>query len=83
VEGRPPAREPQGTPWSLIIFGVLAVYIILVSLLNSGQVKVHFVFFTTEISLLVLILLCLGIGFAAGYLLSRLRERRQRAESAE
>ncbi len=75
------APEKQGTPWSLIVFGVLAVYAILIALLNSGQVEVHFVFFTTEISLLVLILLCLGIGFAAGYLLSRLRQRR-RPESA-
>ena len=79
--GRAPTKR-RGTPWSLIVFGVLAVYAILIALLNSGQVQVHFVFFTTEISLLVLIFLCLGIGFAAGYLVHRLREQRRKAESA-
>jgi hypothetical protein len=35
------------------------------------------VFFSAEISLLVLILLCVGIGFAAGYLFDELREHRR------
>ena len=46
-------------------------------LLNDDKVDVSFVFFTAEISLLVLIVLCLGIGFAAGYLADRIRERRK------
>jgi hypothetical protein len=37
------------------------------------------VLFSAEISLLVLILLCLGVGFAAGYLFDELRARRRRA----
>ena len=41
-----------------------------------------FVFFSAEISLLVLILLCVGIGFAAGYLFDRWRDRRKRRASA-
>jgi hypothetical protein len=45
--------------------------------LNREEVEVDFVFFSAEISKLVLILLCLGIGFAAGYLFDRLRERRK------
>ena len=73
---RQPA-PPRETPWRLIIFGVLAVYAILIVLLNRKQVEVSFVFFSARISLLVLILLCVGIGFAAGYLFDQLRARRR------
>ena len=64
------------------MFGVLAVYAVLIVLLNRKQVEVSFVFFSAEISLLVLILLCVGIGFAAGYLFEQLRERRKGRVSA-
>ena len=76
----PPPAEQQETPWKLIVFGVLAVYAVLIVLFNRKQVEVSFVFFSAEISLLVLILLCVGIGFAAGYLFEQLRDRR-RAQS--
>ena len=79
TQGSPPER---GTPWKLIAFGVLAVYAILIILLNRDQVEVSFVFFSADISLLVLILLCVGIGFAAGYLFEQLRTRRKRGASA-
>lgn len=72
--------EPKGdVPWRLIVFGALAVYAILIVLLNRKQVDVSFVFFSAEISLLVLILLCVGIGFAAGYLFEELRARRRQS----
>jgi uncharacterized integral membrane protein len=77
-----PSRKKEGTPWILILFGVLAVYAVLLVILNSEQVEVSFVFFTAKISLLVLILLCLGIGFAAGFLVDRMRARRKARESA-
>jgi len=77
-QGPPPKRE---TPWRLIIFGALAVYAILIVLLNRDQVEVSFVFFSAEISLLVLILVCVGIGFAAGYLFDQIRDRRRRKAS--
>ena len=76
----PPGQRPaeqQETPWKLIVFGVLAVYAILIVLFDRKQVEVSFVFFSAEISLLVLILLCVGIGFAAGYLFDQLRSRRR------
>ncbi|MBM2824154.1 MAG: LapA dom protein, partial [Thermoleophilia bacterium] len=50
---------------------------------NREQVEVSFVFFSTRISLLVLILLCVGLGFAAGYLFDQLRDRRKRRSSAQ
>ena len=77
-DGPAPAPE-QGTPWRLIVFGVLAAYAILIVLFNRKQVDVSFVFFSTQISLLVLILLCVGIGFAAGYLFDQIRKRRKGA----
>lgn len=73
----PPRAEQQGTPWKLIVFGALAVYAVLIVLFNRKQVEVSFVFFSAEISLLVLILLCVGLGFAAGYLFDELRSRRR------
>jgi hypothetical protein len=73
-----PARAPEKeTPWKLIAFGALAVYAILIVLFNRKQVDVSFVFFSAQISLLVLILLCVGIGFAAGYLFDQIRDRRK------
>jgi len=82
MEGQSPKPAKRDTPWSLIVFGVLAVYLVVVALLNSGEVEVKFVFFTTEISLLVLIFLCLGIGFGAGWVFEKMRARRKRGASA-
>jgi uncharacterized integral membrane protein len=80
TQGSTPGTPPEkGTPWKLIAFGVLAVYAILIVVLNRKQVEVSFVFFSAEISLLVLILLCVGIGFAAGYLFDQIRGRRRSA----
>ena len=82
-QGAPPAPE-KGTPWKLIAFAVIAVYAILIVLFNTEDVDVSFVFFSARISKLVLILLCVGIGFAAGYLFEQLRDRRKRrAASAQ
>ena len=72
----------RDTPWKLIIFGAIAVYAILIVLFNRKQVDVSFVFFSAQISLLVLILLCVGIGFAAGYLFEQLRTRRKRSSTS-
>ena len=75
----PPATPEKGPPWKLVLFGVLAVYALLIVLLNRKQVEVSFVFFSTRISLLVLILLCVGLGFTAGYLFDQIRGRRRSA----
>jgi len=77
VTSGPQHPRENDPPWRLIIFGVLAVYAILIVLFNRKQVEVSFVFFSAEISLLVLILLCVGIGFAAGFLFDQLRDRRR------
>ncbi len=83
MEGQSPTPKKGGTSTvSLVLFGALAVYALLLIVLNDDKVDVSFVFFTAEISLLVLIVLCLGIGFAAGYLADRIRERRKSSSSA-
>lgn len=84
MEGRrptPPAK--RDIPWIWILFAALALYAVLLVILNAEQVEISFVFFTAKISKLVLILLCLGIGFAAGFLFDRMRERRKRRSSGE
>ena len=82
MEAQGPTPGKRGTStWALVLFAALAVYALLLIILNNDQVDISFVFFTAEISLLVLILLCLGIGFAAGYLADRIRERRKAARS--
>ena len=76
-EQQPRPTPEKDTPWKLIAFGVLAVYAILIVLFNRDEVRVSFVFFEASISLLVLILLCVGLGFAAGYLFDQIRGRRK------
>jgi hypothetical protein len=77
MEGQRPAPERRDIPWSLVIFGVLALYATLIVLLNREEVEIDFVFFSGRISKLVLILLCLGLGFAGGYLFDHWRQRRR------
>ena len=79
TQGTTPGTPERDSSWKLIVFGTLAVYAILIVIFNREQVEVSFVFFSARISLLVLILLCVGIGFAAGYLFDQLRARRRSA----
>ena len=82
AQGPTPTPAKRGTStWALVLFAALAVYALLLIILNDDKVDVSFVFFTAEISLLVLIVLCLGIGFAAGFLADRIRERRKARKS--
>jgi uncharacterized integral membrane protein len=77
TQGTTPAGRETVPTWKLVVFGILAVYAILIVLLNRDEIEVSFVFFSAQISLLVLILLCVGIGFAAGYLFEQIRGRRK------
>lgn len=74
-----PSTPAKERPWGLIAFAALAVYALLIVLLNREEVKVSFVFFSTRISKIVLILLCLALGFAAGFLFDRWRRKREAA----
>jgi hypothetical protein len=74
---QPAPREPERTapPWRLIVIAALAVYALLIVILNREEVNISFVFFSTRISKLVLVVLCLGIGFVLGYLFDGWRRR--------
>jgi uncharacterized integral membrane protein len=76
-EQRPTPARRRDVPWQLILFGALALYAVIIVLLNLDEVKINFLFFSGEISKLVLIVLCLGIGFAGGFLFDHWRERRR------
>jgi uncharacterized integral membrane protein len=77
MEEQRPTPARRNVPWSLIAFGVLALYAVVIVLLNREEVEIDFLFFSGRISKLVLIVLCLGIGFAAGFLFDHWRERRR------
>jgi hypothetical protein len=77
MEEQRPTPTRRDVPWSLIAFAVLALYAIVIVLLNREEVEIDFLFFSGQISKLVLIVLCLGIGFAAGFLFDHWRERRK------
>lgn len=85
VDPQPPATttpRKEGPPWRLILFGVVAVYGVLLVLLNADTVNVNFVLFSAEASLVVLLLITLAIGFLAGFLFDTMRERRRRKTSS-
>jgi uncharacterized integral membrane protein len=65
--------------WSrLIAIAAIGIYALLFVVLNTNHVKVRFVFVSTRVSLIWVILLSLGVGVALGVLLSQLHRRRQR-----
>ena len=61
---------------------MILVYLLLVVVANRGQVAVNFLFFKTEASLFVVLLLAIALGFIAGWLFDDLRERRRRSKNA-
>jgi uncharacterized integral membrane protein len=69
----------ERTPWiQLTAIGLVALYAILFIVLNTHRAKVSFVFASTKISVIWVILLSLAVGFALGVLGTRLHRRRKR-----
>jgi uncharacterized integral membrane protein len=52
----------------VILFGALAVILILFALLNTHEVGVDFIFNTWSAPMIVVILIAAAIGFALGFL---------------
>lgn len=78
---RPVALPPKRPlPWRLILVGAFVVYAVIFVILNADTVSVSFVFFTTDVSLVVALVLALLIGFFIGYLFDALRDRRRRRD---
>jgi uncharacterized integral membrane protein len=79
--GATPSKK-NDTPWGAIAVAVLALYAVLIVFLNREEVEISFVLFSTRISKLVLVLLCLGLGFVFGFLFDRWYARRKRKNAS-
>jgi uncharacterized integral membrane protein len=75
-------KERDGIPWRMVALGAIALYGVLLVILNSHETKVNFVFWSTRASLVVVLVLALGIGFLGGFLFDTARERRKRARAS-
>jgi uncharacterized integral membrane protein len=86
ADAQPPA-EQKGKPrksfqpglWTrLVPLGIVSAYLILFVAFNTRMAKVDFVFTSTRLSTIFLILLPLGIGIVLGVLLSQLYRHSKR-----
>ena len=69
----------ERTPWvQITAIGLVALYALLFIVLNTRRAKVSFVFASTKISVIWVILLSLAVGFVLGVLVTRLNRRRKR-----
>jgi uncharacterized integral membrane protein len=69
--------QPKLYLWIAIVVALIA-YVIAFVLENRKQVNLHFVFASTSVSLVWLILLSVGLGVILGILLAQLERRRRR-----
>jgi uncharacterized integral membrane protein len=85
-------RRPEGSLedyqprlWAIVIgLGLLVLWVIAFIAKNSDTVKIDFVLFSTNASLIWLLILLLGAGFLGGVFGSQLyRRRRQLGRSVE
>lgn len=75
--GRADVQQFQPRLWiALAALLLIAAYVIAFVVKNDDEVGIDFVLFTAQVSLIWLILLCLGLGLAGGLLLSQLYRRR-------
>lgn len=75
-----PPQEKRKSPWTAkrIVMAIVILYGVILVIANRNNVAVNFVFFKTEASLFVVILLAIALGFVAGWLFDDLRDRRRR-----
>ena len=66
-----------------VVLAVVVAYAIAFILENGKHVSVHFVFHTTKVSLIWVVLLALALGAVGGILLSQLERRRRRRGTDE
>jgi uncharacterized integral membrane protein len=68
----------RGWSWKGVALLVLAIYALLLIVLNSGHVRVDFVFFHARTSVFVLVLVSMGLGALIVWLAPHLSRRRRR-----
>ena len=71
-------HEDSGLYAKLILLVALVAYLIAFVLENRRQVSVHFVFASSRVSLIWLILFSIAIGALGGAVISQLNRRRRR-----
>ncbi len=80
-------RRPEGPveDWQPRLYAIVIAFVLIVAWLiafivkNTDPVKIDFVLFSTQTSLIWLLILLLAIGFLGGVLLSQLYRRRRRS----
>jgi uncharacterized integral membrane protein len=77
----PEPEEKKRFPLKAVLLGLVGLYLLVFIILNSREVSVRFVFFTSRISLIVGLALVAALGFVAGYMTNELRDRRKREKS--
>jgi uncharacterized integral membrane protein len=67
------------SPFRLVVTGLLIAYVVLFVLLNNDEIELNFIFFSTNASLVVALILIGALGFAIGFLahMSYLRKNRK------
>src|SRR5262249_32814311 len=79
-------RKPREETWQALLYLKLLVLLAAMAyaaafvIENHRETEVHFVFHTTRVSLIWLILLAIAIGVLGGVLISQLYRRRRRHE---
>jgi uncharacterized integral membrane protein len=76
--GGPPSSGTKLPRWKLAVWAVIALYALLLLLLNNRQVPVRFLFFTVTTNLVWLILLSMALGAALAVIVPRWRRSRKR-----
>ncbi len=74
-----PQKRSAWTP-KRIVLGVVLVYLLLVVIANRRSTPVNFIFFKTQASLFVILLLAIALGFLVGWLFDDLRERGRKSK---
>lgn len=72
------------SPWTFrrIVLVIILAYVLVLVLANRNTVAVNFVFFKTEASLFVVLLLAIVLGFLGGWLFDDVRDRRRRSRTS-
>jgi len=77
-----PRKRSFWTP-RRIVLAVILGYLLIIVLANRHTVSVNFVFFSTEASLFVVLLLAIALGFVAGWLFDDLRAAHRKRTQRE
>jgi uncharacterized integral membrane protein len=79
-----PVQVKRKSPWTVrrIVMLIVAAYGLILVIANRNHVAVNFVFFKTESSLFVVLILAIALGFVVGWLFDDLRDRRRRRRLA-